>query len=168
MRILTELMTCFPNVLSRKKLEGFEVDIFLPDLSIGIEYDGSYWHTDKQDHDLKKQAALKALGVKLLRVREKPLSKISANDIIVERAEELGKETVNKLLSLIAPTDAATVDYLSRVEWANDDLYKNYLDNFPSPLPENSLAENNPNLCTEWHPTKNFPLLPWNFTPNSG
>ena len=95
-------MTCFPNVMSRKKLEGFEVDIFIPDLSIGIEYDGSYWHTDKQDHDLKKQAALEALGVKLLRVREKPLSKISANDIIVERAEELRKETVNKLFSLLS------------------------------------------------------------------
>ena len=168
MRILTELMTCFPNVMSRKKLEGFEVDIFLPDLSIGIEYDGSYWHKNKQDHDLKKQAALEALGVKLLRVREKPLSKISENDIIVERAEELGKETVNKLLLIIAPTDAAIIDYLTRAEWANDDLYKNYLDNFPSPLPENSLAENNPNLCAEWHPTKNISLLPWNFTPNSG
>ena len=168
MRIFTELMTCFPNVMSRKKLEGFEVDIFIPDLSIGIEYDGSYWHTDKQDHDLKKQAALEALGVKLLRVQEKPLSKISANDIIVERAEELRKETVNKLLSLISPTNAATIDYLSKAAWVNDELYKSYLDNFTSPLPDNSLAEDNPNLCTEWHPTKNLPLLPINFTPNSG
>jgi len=160
MRILTELMTCFPNVMSRKKVKGFEVDIFLPDLSIGIEYDGSYWHSDKQDYDFKKQKALEAAGVRLLRVREKPLNKLSSDDIIVERVEEIEKDTINKLLLLIAPNHHATTDYLSNADWMNDDLYKSYLDNFPSPLPDNSLAENNPRLCVEWHPTKNIPLLP--------
>ena len=168
MRLLTELMVCFENVWSRRKVEGFEVDIFLPDLKIGIEYDGSYWHLDKQDHDLKKQRSLEAIGVRLLRVREKPLNKISKDDIIVERVEELDKTTVNKLLSLISPASTATIEYLCKTEWANDGLYKSYLDNFPSPLPENSLATNNPILCAEWHPTKNIPLLPRNFTPNSG
>lgn len=168
MRILTELMTCYPNVMSRKKVEGFEVDIFLPDLAIGIEYDGSYWHSEKQDYDLKKQRALEAAGVRLYRVREKPLTKLSPDDIIVERVEELEKHTVNKLLSLISPNHHAAIDYISKSNWMNDDLYKRYLDNFPSPLPENSLAQNNPSLCAEWHPSKNIPLLPKNFTPNSG
>ena len=62
-RILTELMTCFPNVLSRRKIEGFEVDIFLPDLGVGIEYDGSYWHSDKHELDVKKQNSLEGAGV---------------------------------------------------------------------------------------------------------
>ena len=47
-------------------------------------------------------------------------------------------------------------------------MYRSYLNNFPSPLPENSLAKNNPFLCAEWHPSKNIPLVPQNFTPNSG
>lgn len=55
MRILTELMSCFDIVLSRRKVDGFEIDIFLPDLAIGIEYDGSYWHADKLEYDLKNR-----------------------------------------------------------------------------------------------------------------
>ena len=167
-RILTELMACFSNVMSRKKVEGFEVDIFLPDLAIGIEYDGSYWHLDKQDYDLKKQHALEATGVRLLRVREKPLTRISPDDILMERAEELKKATVDELLSKISPNEQSVIKYLQKPDWLQDELYKSYIDNFPSPLPENSLAENNPSLSAEWHPTKNIPLLPKNFTPNSG
>ena len=167
-RILTELMSCFQNVSSRTKVEGFEVDIYLPDLRVGIEYDGSYWHADKHRYDIKKQRALEAKDIRLIRVREKPLSKISSEDLIVERAVELTKETVNALMSLISPNDPLVTFYLGQKQWMNDELYVNYLDNFPSPLPENSLAVSNPNLSSEWHHSKNSPLLPKNFTPNSG
>ena len=168
MRILTELMSCFDIVLSRRKVDGFEINIFLPDLAIGIEYDGSYWHADKLEYDLKKQKALEKIGIKLIRVRERPLNKISPDDILVERVEELSKATVDELLSKINPNALSVMNYTQETDWLKDDLYRNYLDNFPSPLPENSLAENNPSLCNEWHPTKNMPLVPQNFTPNSG
>jgi len=108
--------------MSRKKVEGFEVDIFLSDLAIGIEYDGSYWHSDKQDYDLKKQRALEAAGVRLLRVREKPLTKISPDDILVERAEELTKATVDELLSKISPNEQSVISYLQKTDWLQDEL----------------------------------------------
>ena len=101
-------------------------------------------------------------------MREKPLTKISPDDILVERAEELKKATVDELLYKISPDEQSVINYLHKTDWLQDELYKSYIDNFPSPLPENSLAENNPSLCAEWHPTKNIPLLPKNFTPNSG
>lgn len=101
-------------------------------------------------------------------MRERPLIKISPDDILVERVEELSKATVDELLSKINPNALSVMNYTQETDWLKDDLYRNYLDNFPSPLPENSLAEDNPSLCNEWHPTKNMPLVPQNFTPNSG
>ncbi len=48
------------------------------------------------------------------------------------------------------------------------DMFRVYLDYFPSPFPENSLATLDPTLAAEWHPNKNSPLTPANFAPNSG
>jgi hypothetical protein len=45
-----------------------------------------------------------------------------------------------------------------------EDTYLKYLDYFPSPFPEKSLAKVMPELAAQWHPTKNAPLTPENFT----
>ena len=55
-------------------------------------------------------------------------------------------------------------EYLEKGEFVAEETYLTYIDYFPSPFPENSLAEVNPELAKEWHPTKNKPLTPYNFT----
>ena len=68
-RILTELMSIYENVISRHKIDGYELDIYLPDLGVGIEYDGAFWHHDKAEKDKQKQQYAENLGKRLLRVR---------------------------------------------------------------------------------------------------
>ena len=56
----------------REALDGFEIDIFLPDLKFGIEYNGSYWHQDEKMvhpriHETKALRAEK-FGVRLITV----------------------------------------------------------------------------------------------------
>ena len=53
-RILSELKWFFDEVNSRYKVDSVEIDIFLPNFNIGIEYDGKYWHKDNEDSDLEK------------------------------------------------------------------------------------------------------------------
>jgi very-short-patch-repair endonuclease len=53
-------------------LEGKEIDIYLPDLNLAIEFNGTYYHSDlfkkdKQYH-LKKTKECNALGVKLIHI----------------------------------------------------------------------------------------------------
>ena len=49
-------------------LQGMELDIFIPDLNLGIEYDGKAWHTDSNsDRDLRKYRLCQENGVKLWR-----------------------------------------------------------------------------------------------------
>ncbi len=42
------------------------IDIAIPEFMIAIEYDGSYWHQDK-DYDSKRQSELEKLGWKFIR-----------------------------------------------------------------------------------------------------
>ena len=61
------------------------MDIFIKELNLVIEYDGSYWHKGKQKEDKKKSNYILNEGFDLIRLRQKPLKKIRSNDIIVDK-----------------------------------------------------------------------------------
>lgn len=64
----------------RKIVKGYEADIFLPDYTIAIEYNGNYWHSDQQllktkgltalQYHTLKLKAFEEQGIKLLYVWE--------------------------------------------------------------------------------------------------
>ncbi|MEO9258296.1 MAG: hypothetical protein ABI207_07935, partial [Crocinitomicaceae bacterium] len=58
----------------RKRLDNkLEIDLFIPELNIGIEYSGNYYHSDifvKKDYHLKKHQACIAKGIKLITIFE--------------------------------------------------------------------------------------------------
>jgi G:T-mismatch repair DNA endonuclease (very short patch repair protein) len=61
------------RILRRDRSLGFEVDIYLPDRKIAIEYDGTYWHStlfeDEKKCTKKLERATKA-GIRLITVQE--------------------------------------------------------------------------------------------------
>jgi very-short-patch-repair endonuclease len=102
-RIFTELKKLFGNdyVEWRKRFSArIEVDIFIPSLNIGIEYDGSYWHKERKTFDKKKNEFFNDLQIKVFRYRSYPLELLTNNDIRVSN-EELTKEDINKLVRKI-------------------------------------------------------------------
>ena len=64
---------CRVETRNRTLLKGKEIDIYLPDYKIGIEYDGNYWHQqllkDRKYHQNKSIAA-KELGIRLIHIFE--------------------------------------------------------------------------------------------------
>ena len=56
----------------KKTLNGTEIDIFVPELNIGFEYNGLFWHSEKMGKDknyhLNKQILAKTYGVKLCHI----------------------------------------------------------------------------------------------------
>lgn len=56
----------------REQLGGKEIDIFIPELNIGIEFTGIYWHAEKQNtnnkHLLWKQEFASKQGIKLITI----------------------------------------------------------------------------------------------------
>lgn len=59
------------KVLNRAKVEGYEVDVLVPDLKFGIEYSGYNYHVDKVEQDEKKRNDLKYAGYNVITILEK-------------------------------------------------------------------------------------------------
>lgn len=58
---------------NRRILNGLEIDIFVPQLSLGIEVNGDYWHSDKyksKDYHVNKLNHAENRGVRLMYIRE--------------------------------------------------------------------------------------------------
>ena len=58
------------TVLNRSKINGFEIDILVPELKFGIEYSGSLYHKDKVDKDKRKYEALTKAGYNIIVIVE--------------------------------------------------------------------------------------------------
>ena len=56
----------------RTQLNGKELDIFIPALNLGIEFDGDYWHSKEgaKEKDEIKDSLCEERGIKLLRIKE--------------------------------------------------------------------------------------------------
>jgi very-short-patch-repair endonuclease len=54
-----------------KIIKKLEIDIYIPDIKIGVEYDGKYFHSKRIQKDLEKNKKIENMGISLIRVREK-------------------------------------------------------------------------------------------------
>ena len=103
--ITFELMKLFNNIDPKglkTRLNGRlrAIDIFIPKLNLCIEFDGAYWHKDKQNIDKIKSEMLFEEGFKLIRVREEPLPSLYDTDVISKQPYD-GKQVTNDILSMI-------------------------------------------------------------------
>ena len=169
-RIYCELKTLFPETKFRYKFAGKEVDVFVPEIGLGVEYDSEFFHRNKIDEDEAKNTLLHSLGINLVRVREHPLRVISDLDVI-SSTRQLSKDIINQLLDsivAIAPSHKAEIrDYQLLKDFVNSKDFAQYTSYSNRPTPENSLAEKFPEISKQWDFTKNFPLTPYDFSHGS-
>ena len=100
--ITHELTTIFKGInpkgfKTRVKGKLRSIDIYIPDLKLGIEFDGNYWHKDKRALDKLKTEELEAEGFNIIRVRQKPLKRIFEDDVMAEKKYD-GKKITNDIL----------------------------------------------------------------------
>lgn len=63
-------------VEENKRIDNYELDIYIPSLKIGIEYDGAFYHRDIAK-DIAKNKLMKEKGIYLIRFREPGLPLIN-------------------------------------------------------------------------------------------
>ena len=170
-RLLSELEHIFESVIRRRKFSGSEVDLFIEKYRIGIEYDGSYWHKNKENRDRAKEKLLSDLGIRLMRVREIPLEKLSEFDVLTSQ-RGLKKDVINLILNNIKTycdnEDTLKInEYISESTFQNEDVFRKYQTDLPEPDIENSLAGQDESLIAEFDYEKNFPLEPKSFSRGS-
>lgn len=73
------MLMLFPDAIESYQsifLGAKEIDVFIPSLNLGIEYDGEYWHKNKLD-DIDKNNLCEDENIELIRIREYGLPDIS-------------------------------------------------------------------------------------------
>lgn len=137
--ITFELLKFFKNINPKgykTRLNGKlrAIDIFIPDLNLAIEFDGSYWHKDKLALDKIKSEMLMDVGYQVIRIREQPLKKIHENDI-VSKLPYNGKEITDNILKRIlelypvkGPLKQKIQNYISKDGLQNEKVLDNYID----------------------------------------
>jgi hypothetical protein len=172
-RILCELKYIFRNVKWREKINGIEIDVYVPRYYLGVEVDGYHWHIGKEDSDKLKSQELRKHGIKVFRLRDKRLNPIEDTDTFCDEKED-DIEITHRLVRNIMKNITLSSDdrwkiesYLKVDKPQNKKEYEMFLSYLPSPPPEYSLAELYKDLKLEWHYEKNAPLTPENFTPSA-
>ena len=173
LRVYAEFKHLFPDTVHRHKMRKVEFDIFVPVLNLAIEYDGAYWHEKVSAKDKRKNYFCKINGIKLVRLRERPLKKIVDTDVIVP-SRNFKKSDMDTLvkriffeLFQIEIMDNRIKDYLACDEFLNGALFDEYRTYLPLPHSSKSLATLHPELIQCWDYGKNKPLTPEYFTSGS-
>ena len=137
--ITFELIKLFKNIDPKglkTRLDGKlrAIDIFIPKFNLCVEFDGHYWHKEKEEIDKIKSEMLFDKGFKVIRVREEPLPKTHDNDVISKQPYN-GKQVTNDILSMIMSIfelDAKLVskikEYQSKEGLQNEKGLEKYID----------------------------------------
>ena len=151
---------CFCDAISRKHIDGFEYDIYIPSLNIAIEYDGSYYHSKERvmQREIQKNYFSKEHGITLIRLREIPLmNSPNAININCDCSDWIKlEETCRKIL-----------EYLNSDKSIEVSISKDYSDIVSlrrTIATEKSLAFQFPHLLKEWDYEKNKSLMPEYFS----
>ena len=161
--ILFYILKLHPDAISRysnPQKNISEIDIFLPSIKLGIEYDGRAWHNKKQSYikEKEKYQNCKKEGLTIIRVRETGLPLFDDTydyyvpSIYQNRNHSQLNSCIAQILSIIQPNHSISID-TNRDKLA---IFKQYYSN----LLTDSLAELYPNIASEWHPYLNGPISP--------
>lgn len=159
-RVFTELERIFVGVRHSERIRGKEIDIFLPDIKLGIEVDGHYWHKNREGKDIEKAEFFKSLGIRIIRFREFPLRRLGESDVIYNQNEL--RSAIEDLVDLISIEKGEDHSwYRVGSDFIGNDGYLRHLAS-TYPKEHRSLKRLFPIVAAEWHSSKNGPLTPEN------
>lgn len=128
---------------------GKEIDIYLPELCVGVEYNGDFWHTNRKDNDRDKINFFVDRGIRIITIKDGDINAV-CGDVITHIDNDLqwAIETLFKLLHFS----------VVNVDLKNDDklIYQNYL----SIKRDNSFAAKFPIQSQQWDYDQNGAITP--------
>ena len=165
------LKSIFSDTLNRYKYDGkWEIDIFVPSLNFGIEYDGYYFHNENRTSDVEKEKYLVDKGIILLRVKEtlemEKECRLEGDNIFL--GGKFSNLLLNDVIELCIGYVSENISFKAydtdiNIERDRSVIYDLYIQNEK----ENSLLSQNLDLAKQWHKTKNLGIIPEMVKPGS-
>lgn len=146
----------FPGSINSYKPEFLipqEIDIFIPGLNVGIEYDGQNYH-NKIEKDIKKDEICIKQGITLIRIREPKCKTIARKHPTILLKDLSYEELSQAIKTILLYLNVKSVDIdVNRDKYEILKCFYNYAVN-------NSVAMVYPELCKEWDLDANKGLTP--------
>ena len=146
----------FPDSINGDSHIGMELDIFIPSINIGIEYDGEVWHDSKKKKEIDSRKNLLCIenNITLIRIREPRLLDMD-NCVNFRRVDSTTSESLNKvIINVLNYLNVKNIDVNIEADCAK------ILEQYASKKYTNSLLSVYPEIAAEWHPIKNGNLRP--------
>ena len=169
--ILYYVKKYWPDTKSNVKFKWMnkhELDIYIPTLSVAIEYDGEFWHFDAGKDQAKDKLCFEH-GIHLIRIREPecPVYEAEYSYHISVRSGQANIQYMEGVVrQLFAYLNAAFhTDITPEI-----DIQAHYpliLQDIVTSEQESSFAFTHPHLLSEWNELRNAPLQPENFARGS-
>lgn len=146
-----------------------EIDIYLPEIRIGIEHDGLYFHSSPAalEREKRKNETLKRMGIWLIRVKEGESRPADFQERViyycsVQKSYSGLEEAIRQILQWISSRTGK--NYTADIDIQRD--YISILQQYMGKLKENSLSRD-PVLMKLWNQERNQELLPSFFSTGS-
>lgn len=136
-----------------------EIDIYIPQLRFGIEYDGLYSHRNKNNNDKKKDEIIKSKGIRLLRVKEILNEIENTKDVIFCKANSNNTFLNDVILKIVEKINQEYFLDINIVPDIINDRIK-IEEQYIKSKKENSIISMNPELEKEWDYEKNGTIRP--------
>jgi len=145
------------KVESRKKIDGQEIDIYLPEFKAGFEYDGSYYHENEKSKlkEKEKNKIVNDNNIMLYHIKESNKNEINKDNktiyCIIDRDYNYLEQVIKYIEELLNLT-------VSKVDIQKDQIsiYNQYIKS----IKDNNFTVTHPELLEEWDYEKNKGLLP--------
>ena len=150
-----------------KKGANPELDVYIPTLGIGIEYDGRSFHTDSKKDDAKT-AICSEYGVSLFRIREPGCAELHDERCFSYDLDSVKVKSLEPAIAAVlkAITKLAKADFHVDVNIERDRIaIYNQMD---LSIKKGSLASTHPDIAAEWDYEHNGSLTPDTVTYGSG
>ena len=141
-------------------LGKMELDIFIPSLSVGIEYDGARWHRNV-DKDILKDKKCHEKGITLIRIRESDCMDYESDSIKIK--VDKSKTNISFLELFLNEISDVLKGYIPSFEKVQIDIKNDYgviVESVYMVDKCNSLAFCNKELALQWDFEKNGSLTP--------
>ena len=151
----------FYSVVNRYVVKGYELDVFIPEINMAIEYDGIFYHHGEasDERERRKEAFCSDAGIDLFRIKETNEKKKDEEMVFYRLVPEKGarlNEIIVKLLDIAASKFGKSNNTNVDVNRDRQKIWSQYIFAEKS----NSLQALHPQIANEWDYELNEGLQP--------